>query len=164
MIATTHLGRTLHHLLSRLFEDRRGSGDLSTYLLLTAAGCVMVGLTAPALFASSRRASETFEQQVGVLERGASPYSSGSDGDWNISIGPNGVQASSGGVSASLGSNGFEASAHTSNSITVSGATTAGGAPAEQPVSSGTRGANGGTGASPPPSNNAQKLLEALHL
>ena len=32
--------------IGRLFvRDRRGSADLNTYLLLTAAGCTMVGLT-----------------------------------------------------------------------------------------------------------------------
>lgn len=66
------LRRRLGQWLPRLFADRRGSSDLNTYLLLTAAGCTMVGLTAPSLFNSSKTASNTFEKQVQILERGAS--------------------------------------------------------------------------------------------
>lgn len=55
----------------RLLHDTRG--DLTTHLLITAAGCAMVGLCVPSLFNSSQRASNTFEKQVAVLENGASP-------------------------------------------------------------------------------------------
>ena len=63
--------RRLGRLLPRFVTDRRGSADLNTYLLLTAAGCVMVGLTAPHMFKSSETASSTFENQVKILQRGA---------------------------------------------------------------------------------------------
>jgi len=81
--------RTLGRWLPRLLADRRGSSDLNTYLLLTAAGCAMVGLTAPHLFNSSKTASDTFEKQVQVLQQGASPGAggasgAGSSGGWNI--------------------------------------------------------------------------------
>lgn len=81
--------RKLGGLLPRLLADRRGSSDLNTYLLLTAAGCTMVGLTAPHLFNSSKTASNTFEKQVEVLQQGASPgggaaSSSSGAGGWNI--------------------------------------------------------------------------------
>ena len=72
------LRRRLGQWLPRLFADRRGSSDLNTYLLLTAAGCTMVGLTAPSLFNSSKTASNTFEKQVQILERGASSSGGGS--------------------------------------------------------------------------------------
>lgn len=71
------LRRRLGQWLPRLFADRRGSSDLNTYLLLTAAGCTMVGLTAPSLFNSSKTASNTFEKQVQILERGASSSGGG---------------------------------------------------------------------------------------
>ena len=65
--------RRLGRLLPRFITGAdAGSADLNTYLLLTAAGCVMVGLTAPHLFKSSETASDTFENQVKILQRGAS--------------------------------------------------------------------------------------------
>jgi len=81
--------RTIGQWLPRLLADRRGSSDLNTYLLLTAAGCCMVGLTAPHLYNSSKTASNTFEKQVEVLQSGASPGAGGtsgaaSSGGWNI--------------------------------------------------------------------------------
>ena len=56
----------------RLLRDRVGSSDLTVALLLTAAGAAMVGLTVPSLYKSSDTAARTFDQQVQVLERGAS--------------------------------------------------------------------------------------------
>jgi hypothetical protein len=83
--------RILRRLFPRFLRDRRGSADLNTYLLLTAAGCTMVGLTAPHLFKSSKTASDTFEKQVEVLQRGSSPGGGGggfggggAGGGWNI--------------------------------------------------------------------------------
>ena len=76
--------RTIGQWLPRLLADRRGSSDLNTYLLLTAAGCCMVGLTAPHLYNSSKTASNTFEKQVEVLQSGASPGAGGTSGGWNI--------------------------------------------------------------------------------
>jgi hypothetical protein len=80
--------RRLGKLLPRFLNDRRGSADLNTYLLLTAAGCTMVGLTAPHLFKSSKTASNTFEKQVEILQRGASGGATGGaasgGGDWNL--------------------------------------------------------------------------------
>ena len=80
--------RRLGKLFPRFLTDRRGSGDLNTYLLLTAAGCTMVGLTAPHLFKSSKTASDTFEKQVEILQRGSSSGATGaagpSGGDWNL--------------------------------------------------------------------------------
>ena len=72
--------RRLGQLLPRFFRDRRGSADLNTYLLLTAAGCTMVGLTAPHLFKSSKTASDTFEKQVEILQRGSSGGAGGAGG------------------------------------------------------------------------------------
>lgn len=102
----------LARLLRRLFKDRRGSGDLNTYLLLTAAGCTMVGLTAPHLFKSSKTASDTFEKQVEILQRGAGGGASGASGasgagggggggDWNL-----GGQGGLGQLAGSLGGGG----------------------------------------------------------
>jgi len=127
----------LSSLLSLLGRDRRGSSDLTTYLLLTAAGCTMIGLTAPHLFNSSRKASNTFEHQVDVLERGSSPNGSGpiGAGDWSISVGPNGVQGTAGGLSATVDPTGSISASGTSGSVTVSG--------------SGGSQANAGTGAQP---------------
>jgi hypothetical protein len=84
--------RRLGQLLPRFITDRRGSADLNTYLLLTAAGCTMVGLTAPHLFKSSKTASDTFEKQVEILQRGAGGGAGGAGagaagaggGDWNL--------------------------------------------------------------------------------
>jgi hypothetical protein len=84
--------RRLGQLVPRFLKDRRGSADLNTYLLLTAAGCTMVGLTAPHLFKSSKTASDTFEKQVEILQRGSSPGGGGAGagaggaagGDWNL--------------------------------------------------------------------------------
>ena len=72
--------RRLGQLLPRFFTDLRGSADLNTYLLLTAAGCTMVGLTAPHLFKSSKTASDTFEKQVEILQRGSSGGAGGAGG------------------------------------------------------------------------------------
>jgi hypothetical protein len=55
----------------RLLRCKRGSGDLTVALLLTAAGAAMVGLTVPTLFKSSDTAARTFDKQVQILERGA---------------------------------------------------------------------------------------------
>jgi len=63
--------RFLAPIFRGLFKDRRG--DLQTHLLLTAAGCTMVGLAAPSLYNSSQKCSNTFDKQVSVLENGASP-------------------------------------------------------------------------------------------
>jgi len=107
--------RRLGQLLPRFLRDRRGSADLNTYLLLTAAGCTMVGLTAPHLFKSSKTASDTFEKQVEILQRGAgggagaSGVSGPSGGDWNLggqgglsqlagSLGGSGAQLANGGA------------------------------------------------------------------
>ena len=80
--------RRIGELLPRFLTDRCGSGDLNTYLLLTAAGCTMVGLTAPHLFKSSKTASDTFEKQVEILQRGSSGGVSSaagpSGGDWKL--------------------------------------------------------------------------------
>ncbi len=108
--------RRLGQLLPRFFTDRRGSADLNTYLLLTAAGCTMVGLTAPHLFKSSKTASDTFEKQVEILQRGSSGGAGGaggagggsSSGGWDLggmgglgqfagSLGGGGGQLASGG-------------------------------------------------------------------
>ena len=61
----------------RLLRDRVGSSDLTVALLLTAAGAAMVGLTVPSLYKSSDTAARTFDQQVQVLERGASGRGAG---------------------------------------------------------------------------------------
>ncbi len=103
----------LARLLRRLFRDRRGSADLNTYLLLTAAGCTMVGLTAPHLFKSSKTASDTFEKQVEILQRGAGGGVSGGSGagagggggDWNL-----GGQGGLGQLAGSLGGGGGQLS------------------------------------------------------
>jgi hypothetical protein len=96
-------------------KNQRGSADLATYCLLTAAGCTMVGLTAPHLFKSSQTASDTFERQVDILQRGSSGGGGGGAGagggagssGWNI----NATIGSSGGVSVSSGGNGVSVSA-----------------------------------------------------
>jgi hypothetical protein len=101
--------RRLGQLLPRFLKDRRGSADLNTYLLLTAAGCTMVGLTAPHLFKSSKTASDTFEKQVEILQRGssggtgggASGGAGGGGGDWNL-----GGQGGLGQMAGSLGGGG----------------------------------------------------------
>lgn len=83
--------------LRRFFSDRRGSSDLTVYLLLTAAGAAMVGLTVPSLFKSSQAASNTFDKQVKVLERGAGGGSSSGGAEsspWSFNVGPDGVSAS----------------------------------------------------------------------
>ena len=72
--------RHLRDIVRRVFRDKRGSSDLNTYLLLSAAGCSMVVLTAPHLFNSSKTASDAFDKQVQVLERGASPGGGSSSG------------------------------------------------------------------------------------
>ena len=77
---SVHTLRSLGRVLSRFFSDRRGSADLNTYLLLTAAGCVMVGITAPSMFKSSKTASDTFENQVQILQRGSSGGTGGGGG------------------------------------------------------------------------------------
>lgn len=112
--------RSLRRAVAELARDRRGNSDLSVYLLLTAAGCVMVGLTAPHLYNASKTASNTFERQVEVLERGASPGgsgglgsmggASGGAGGWNLSVGPGGVTASGFGASVSAGGGGASVS------------------------------------------------------
>jgi hypothetical protein len=101
--------RRLGQLLPRFLKDRRGSADLNTYLLLTAAGCTMVGLTAPHLFKSSKTASDTFEKQVEILQRGSSGGVGGAGGgggaagggDWNL-----GGQAGLGQLAGQLGGGG----------------------------------------------------------
>ena len=101
--------RRLGQLLPRFLRDRRGSADLNTYLLLTAAGCTMVGLTAPHLFKSSKTASDTFEKQVEILQRGAGGGAGGAGGagggagggDWNL-----GGQGGLGQLAGSLGGGG----------------------------------------------------------
>jgi hypothetical protein len=101
----------LSRVLRRLLRDRRGSADLNTYLLLTAAGCTMVGLTAPHLFKSSKTASDTFEKQVEILQRGAGGGASGGSGagagggDWNL-----GGQGGLGQLAGSLGGAGAQLS------------------------------------------------------
>jgi subtilase-type serine protease len=96
--------RFLRRLFPRFVRDNLGSADLNTYLLLTAAGCTMVGLTAPHLFKSSKTASDTFEKQVEILQRGSSPggggggggLGGGGGGGWNIgSLGGLGQMAGS---------------------------------------------------------------------
>ena len=106
--------------LRELLRDRRGQGDLMTSLLLTAAGAVMVGVTVPSLFESSESAARTFQKQVDVLERGASPRGGGGGigigiGGWDINIGSGGISVSgrggSGfGGSVSVGSGGVSGS------------------------------------------------------
>jgi len=104
--------RRLGRLFPLLLADKRGSADLNTYLLLTAAGCVMVGLTAPSLFKSSKTASDTFEKQVEILQRGSSGGTGGGGGgggsSWGggFNIGGVNVSVGSGGVSVSGGSSG----------------------------------------------------------
>lgn len=88
----------IRSLLRRFFKDARGSSDLNTYLLLSAAGCSMVVLTAPHLFNSSKTASNAFDKQVQVLERGASPGGGTSGGG----LGSSGV----GGLSDIMGGSG----------------------------------------------------------
>jgi len=103
--------RRLGQLLPRFVRDRRGSADLNTYLLLTAAGCTMVGLTAPHLFKSSKTASDTFEKQVEILQRGSSGGAGGasggaaSGGDWNL-----GGQGGLSQLAGSLGGSGAQLS------------------------------------------------------
>jgi len=99
-----------------LLADRRGSGDLTTYSLLTAAGAAMVAITVPSLFSSSNSAAQTFQNQVNVLERGAgggggaggaAGGAGGSSGGWQFNVGPSGVSAAGpGGISASVGAGG----------------------------------------------------------
>jgi hypothetical protein len=105
--------RRLGQLVPRFLKDRRGSADLNTYLLLTAAGCTMVGLTAPHLFKSSKTASDTFEKQVEILQRGAGGGAGGASGgaggagggDWNL-----GGQGGLGQLAGSLGGGGGQLS------------------------------------------------------
>ena len=66
--------------LKRFLADQRGSGDLTTYVLLTAAGAAMVAITVPSLFSSSQSAASTFQNQVNVLERGAGGTAAGGGG------------------------------------------------------------------------------------
>ncbi|WP_394836796.1 hypothetical protein LVJ94_07795 [Pendulispora rubella] len=97
-----------------LFADRRGNSDLTTYMLLTAAGAAMVGLTLPSLFSSSNSAAKTFQNQVNVLERGANPGGAGGIGSgigsgsgWTFNVGKDGVSVSGpGGISGSVGGGG----------------------------------------------------------
>ncbi|WP_394847131.1 hypothetical protein LZC95_06635 [Pendulispora brunnea] len=97
-----------------LFADRRGNSDLTTYMLLTAAGAAMVGLTLPSLFSSSNSAARTFQNQVNVLERGASTGSAGGIGSglgsgsgWTFNVGKDGVSVSGpGGINGSVGGGG----------------------------------------------------------
>jgi hypothetical protein len=105
MMNPARILRRLGQLLPRFLKDRRGSADLNTYLLLTAAGCTMVGLTAPHLFKSSKTASDTFEKQVEILQRGAGGGAGGasggagaSGGDWSL-----GGQGGLGQLAGSLG-------------------------------------------------------------
>jgi len=101
-----------------LFADRRGNSDLTTYMLLTAAGAAMVGLTLPSLFSSSDSAARTFKNQVNVLERGANPGGGGGGADgagsgsgWTFSVGKDGANVSGpGGISGSVGSGGVSGS------------------------------------------------------
>ena len=102
--------------LKRFLADQRGSGDLTTYVLLTAAGAAMVAITVPSLFSSSQSAASTFQNQVNVLERGAGGTAAGGGGaggaaggggaGWQFNVGPNGVSASGPGGSVSAGTNG----------------------------------------------------------
>jgi hypothetical protein len=105
--------------LQRLLADRRGSGDVTTYVLLTAAGAAMVALTVPSLFSSSQSAASTFQNQVNVLERGAggtggasgsSGGSAGGNSGWTLNVSANGVSASGPGGSVSAGSSGVSGS------------------------------------------------------
>lgn len=142
--------RRLGRLLPRFFDDRRGSADLNTYLLLTAAGCTMVGLTAPHLFKSSKTASDTFEKQVEILQRGAGggsggsgggAGSGGSGGGWNLGgQGGQGGQLTGarGGGGSLTGGGGGSLTGGGGGSLTGGGATNGGGA------ASGGGAANGG--------------------
>lgn len=129
------LRRRLGQWLPRLFADRRGSSDLNTYLLLTAAGCTMVGLTAPSLFNSSKTASNTFEKQVQILERGASSSGGGSalggTSSGGFDLGGLGSFASSlggmGSSSSSLTGGGGSMVSASGGTISGSGANAAGG-------------------------------------
>jgi len=96
-----------------LFADRRGNSDLTTYMLLTAAGAAMVGLTLPSLFSSSNSAAKTFQNQVNVLERGANPGGMGGIGSgmgsgsgWTFNVGKDGVSVSGPGINGSVGGGG----------------------------------------------------------
>ncbi|WP_394822988.1 hypothetical protein [Pendulispora albinea] len=111
--AIRHAVRISWAQVRRLFADRRGNSDLTTYMLLTAAGAAMVGLTVPSLFQSSDSAARTFKNQVDVLEKGANGGSSGGSGaggggsGWTVNVGKDGVNVSGpGGVSGSVGSGG----------------------------------------------------------
>ena len=107
--------------LKSLLADQRGSGDITTYVLLTAAGAAMVAITLPSLFASSQGAANTFQNQVNVLERGAGGTGGAAGGGaaggagWTLNVGANGVSASGPGGSVSVSTSG------------VSGATGGGG-------------------------------------
>ena len=66
--------------LRALLRDARGSSEINVHLLLGAAGCSMVVMTAPYLFNSSKVASNAFQRDVQVLERGSSGGGGGASG------------------------------------------------------------------------------------
>jgi len=148
--------------MRKLLADRRGSGDLTTHLLLTAAGAAMVGVTLPSLFASSNSAANTFNGQVKVLEQGAgSGGGSGGPGGiggsgWNINvgIGKGGVSVGvgNGGVGVGVGNGGVGVGSGSSGvnwgNTGVSGGTTSIGGPgAGGSLTGGGGGSPGGGGA-----------------
>ena len=146
--------RRLGQLLPRFLTDRRGSADLNTYLLLTAAGCTMVGLTAPHLFKSSKTASDTFEKQVEILQRGSSGGAGGASGAGGGSSSGGWDLGGMGGLGQFAGSLGGGAGQLTSGG----GQLTSGGG---QLTNGGGQLANAGAGpvvsADAPPANNAPK-------
>ena len=162
--------RRLGQLLPRFFTDRRGSADLNTYLLLTAAGCTMVGLTAPHLFKSSKTASDTFEKQVEILQRGSSGGAGGAGGAGGGSSGGGGWDLGGmgglGQLAGSLGGGGGGQLANGGGQLANGGGQLANGG--GQLANGGGQLANGGgqlanagggpvVSADAPPSNNAPK-------
>jgi hypothetical protein len=153
----------LARILRRLFRDKRGSADLNTYLLLTAAGCTMVGLTAPHLFKSSKTASDTFEKQVEILERGAGGGGGSGSGFGGGGLGGGGWDLSGmGGLSqlaGSMGGGGGGSLTNGGGNLTGNGSQLANGgsqlAQAGATVVSGTGvGGNGGNANNNNPNNN----------
>ena len=55
----------------RLVADRRGSGDVLTWTLLSAAGLGMLMAVLPGLYGSSQTSANTFQNQVNTLATGA---------------------------------------------------------------------------------------------
>jgi hypothetical protein len=165
--------------IRRLLVEERGDGTLTTYLLLAAAGAVMVGLTVPSLFGSAKSAAGVLDNQVRVLEQGANPGGGsfgggGASSDWTLEVGSGGVKVSGAGmsvgvtpggnVSGSVSAGGVTVSAN-NNGVTASGGGGGGGGSggggSSSSASQGT--GNSGSGSGTPIINGNASVIERAH-